>query len=112
MLPEVSHQLPADWKPPERALVERAWARHPRRRLLDQLKRERDAAGNPTWRLVLQDTPEDPEWTRATFEPIDPLDLREGVRITSWPTAKVQQLLDEARAIADEGADGESGRPV
>ena len=107
----MSDQLPPDWKPPERALVERAWARHHQRRLLDQLERERDAAGNPTWRLVLQDTPEDPEWTRATFEPIDPLDQREGIRITSWPTAKAQQLLDEIRAIADEGLSDESSRP-
>lgn len=101
MLLRVSLRMPPDWSDPERGLVERAWAKHQQRGLLEQLSRERNAAGNPTWRLVLEHTPEDPEWTRATLQPIDPHDMREGIRITSWPTAKAQQLLDDARAITE-----------
>lgn len=35
------------------------------------------------------------------FQPVDPDDPREGIRITGWPTAKLQQLLDDARALGE-----------
>lgn len=97
----MSHERPAGQRSPERVLIERAWETHPRRQLLEQYQRERNATGEPAWRLIVEDHPDDSEWKRAMFQPVDPDDPREGIRITGWPTAKLQQLLDDARALGE-----------
>jgi hypothetical protein len=94
--------LPDDWKPPGRALLEKAWDEHPRRDELDALKRERDQDGNPTWNLHLEDDADDPNWAAYWLRPADPRNDARSIRVVRYPKVYVERREADARAIVDE----------
>jgi hypothetical protein len=97
--------LPDDWRPPAQMALERAWAEHPKRELLERLQRERDAEGNKTWGVRMEDDEEDPMWVAVWLRPVDPRDPRPSIRVSRWPKEWEARQQADAEARADEHAD-------
>jgi hypothetical protein len=97
--------LGADWHPPRRDLVAKAWAdlEPSERERLDELARERDQAGMPAWEQSVVPDPDDPEWLELWLTPVDRNDsTRTGVRIGHWHREQEEGPMRDARAIVDE----------
>lgn len=92
--------LPDDWRPPARVRLEEAWDKHAHRDTLDQLKRERDQSGDPTWQLV-RELHED-KWVEYWMRPVDPFDERQRICVGRWAEKVETDPLKDAQAIVEE----------
>jgi hypothetical protein len=98
-------QLPEDWRPPVRELIEKAWNEHPQVDVLNARKAERDTESNPTWTLRDEDDGNDPEWAGVWLRPFNPRDARESIRITRYPRKWEDREMRDAGAVGDEFGD-------
>jgi hypothetical protein len=101
--------LGADWKPPLRDLVVKAWAalEPSERERLEALARERDErTGMPLWEQSVEPDPDDPNWIELWLLPADRGDAtKTGVRIGHWHREQQEGPMRDAGAIVEEHRD-------